>query len=127
LSKVFQEGISKVVRRKRYFPYWKGESTNKSLLGDIRRASMNAPIQGLAADMTKIAMIRLRNYLNKNNLRGLVKPFAQVHDQIDFDCDNSVAEEWANILKREMEEAAFICLNNRLLKTAVQISDLWQK
>ena len=115
------------MRRKRYFPYWKGEETPKGLMGKITRASMNTPIQGFSADMTKIALILLRRYINENNLRDKVKLFMQVHDQIDTITHKDFSEEWGKILKSKMEEAATICLGNTLLKADEQISEVWQK
>lgn len=115
------------MRRKRYFPYWKGEETPKGLVGKITRASMNTPIQGFSADMTKIALILLRRYINENNLRDKVKLFMQVHDQIDTITHKDFSEEWGKILKSKMEEAATICLGNTLLKADEQISEVWQK
>jgi len=115
------------MRRKRYFPYWKGEETPKGLAGKISRASMNAPVQGFSADMIKIALILMRRYINNNNLRDVVKLFMQVHDQIDAITTKDVSERWSVIHKQIMEQAAEICLKNTLLKSEVKISDKWEK
>ncbi len=115
------------MRRKRYFPYWRGDVTPRGLMGQIERASKNSPIQGLAADMTKIAMVRLRRRINAANARDIVRPFMQVHDQIDMMCRNDIIDFWKKVHSEEMEIAAEICLGNKLLKTDTQVSEKWQK
>ena len=115
------------LRRKRYFPYWKGTDTSDILLGKIERASMNAPFQGTAADMTKIALVLLRRKINELGLRDSIKLFMQVHDQIDTICKDELIEFWQPIVTSTMELAAKICLGNDLLKTDTQVSKLWQK
>lgn len=117
----------KPLRRKRYFPYWRGEATSKTVMNAIIRASKNAPIQGCAADMTKIALIRLRRRINDANMRDWVKLFMQVHDQVDSICHPDIVDEWSPVVTYEMEEAAKLCLGNDLLKTDTEVSDLWKK
>lgn len=116
------------MRRKRYFPYWKGyHQTSSYMLGKIDRASKNSPIQGLSADMTKIALVLLRRKINQAKVRDRVKLFAQVHDQIDSICEDNLKEFWAKIVTDTLELAAKICLKNDLLKTDTEISKVWQK
>lgn len=112
-------------RRKRYFPYWKGTDTAKNLLGQIERASKNTPIQGTSADMVKIALIKMRRWINKNNYRDVIQMFVQVHDEINLIAKNDYAEEAAKVLGQIMRDAATIVLNNDLLKADSEIRDLW--
>lgn len=111
--------------RRRYFPEWKGNTTHFYDLGKIARAGKNTPIQGTGADMTKLAMYYIYNYVIENGLP--VKMVMTVHDQIDTICPRDYAEEWGSILKRLMEEAATEILENDLLKASVTISERWQK
>ena len=115
------------LRRKRYFPYWKGTDTSSYLMGKIDRASKNAPIQGFSADITKIAMVKMRRFINDNNVRDHIKLFQQVHDQIDSMSIDAWRDDWAKTVTRLMEEAASMCLGNDLLKTDTEISIKWQK
>lgn len=112
-------------RRKRYFPYWKGDATPKNLLGQIDRASKNAPIQGSASDMVKIALIMLRRWINKNSLRDKVQMFLQLHDEIAITCSPELADTIKDKVTEYMEGAATLVLNNTLLKAEVEISDTW--
>lgn len=117
----------KPMSRKRYFPYWKGSNTSKFLMGKIERASKNMPIQGLAADMTKIALVLLRRKIDAAKVRDKVKLFMQVHDQLDSICINPFIKFWVPVVTETMELAARICLGNDLLKTDTETSEKWQK
>ena len=67
---------------------------------------MNAPIQGTAADITKIAMVKIEERIKKEKLNA--KILLQVHDEIIVECNNNVKDKIANILKEEMEKAAVL-------------------
>ena len=56
---------------------------NKMIRAGAERNAINAPIQGTAADMIKIAMININNFLNSNNFQ--TKMLLQVHDELVFD------------------------------------------
>ncbi len=67
------------------------------------RMAINAPIQGSAADIIKIAMLRVYERLSKGNFKaGIV---IQVHDEILVECPHSELEEVKQILKEEMGNA----------------------
>lgn len=70
--------------------------------GDERNA-INAPIQGSAADIIKIAMINIYNYLKKNRLKS--KMLLQVHDELVFDVYKEEQEIVLPMIKKEMENA----------------------
>ncbi len=67
--------------RRRYFPDL--NSGNQNLRGNAERAAINTPIQGTAADMIKLAMIRIDALLREN--RYQTKMLLQVHDELVFD------------------------------------------
>ncbi len=70
--------------------------------GDERNA-VNAPIQGTAADVIKIAMINIQNILDKKNYK--TKMLLQVHDELVFDMHKDEMQELKPIIKQEMENA----------------------
>ncbi len=67
------------------------------------RMAINAPIQGTGADITKLAMIAVDAYLEKEGLRDDVHMLLQVHDELLFEIKNSVVEEVAPKIKEIME------------------------
>ena len=68
------------------------------------RVAMNAPIQGTAADIMKIAMIGVNRTLKEKQMKS--KLVLQVHDELLIEAYKDEVEEVKSILKREMEEAA---------------------
>ena len=115
--------------RKRWFSSWYPKIwNNKSSmmeLGSIERASKNTPIQGASADMTKRALILMREYIKMND--APVKLVMTVHDQIDTICKNEYVEEWSKDMKHLMEVAANEIVTNGLLKAEVTVSGCWEK
>tara|TARA_R110002050_G_scaffold123466_4_gene242263 strand:- start:652 stop:942 length:291 start_codon:yes stop_codon:yes gene_type:complete len=94
-------------------------------LGSIERASKNTPIQGASADMTKKALILVRDCIATNNLP--VKVVMTVHDQIDTICRNDQLPLWKPLMKDLMEQAALEIVTNGLLKAEVTVSNCWEK
>jgi DNA-directed DNA polymerase len=88
--------------RRRYVPNIK--SQNYIIREQAKRIAMNAPIQGTAADITKIAMVKIEERIKKEKLNA--KILLQVHDEIIVECNNNIKDKIANILKEEMEKAA---------------------
>ena len=68
-----------------------------------KRFAMNAPIQGTAADIMKIAMINVRDALKKNGLSSEI--LIQVHDELLLEIKNDEKDEVVKILQSEMENA----------------------
>lgn len=67
------------------------------------RMARNTPIQGTAADIIKIAMVRIQEHLNENPRLG--KMLLQVHDELIFEVPKANRDELAALVKREMENA----------------------
>ena len=83
-----QEFVSTILGRRRYLPDI--NSRNQTQRGFAERNAINAPIQGSAADMIKLAMINLHDWMKKENLKS--KMVLQVHDELVFDADKSEIE-----------------------------------
>ena len=115
--------------RRRWFPTWYPriyqEKSQAFELGSIERASKNTPIQGASADMTKKALILIRDFIKLYNVP--VKIVMTVHDQVDTICKEDYAQEWVVQMTRLMEQAALEVVTNGLLKADTNISKSWEK
>jgi DNA polymerase-1 len=78
-------------------------SHNAVVRGASERKAVNAPIQGSAADIIKIAMINIHNKLEAGNYKS--KMLLQVHDELVFDAYRTELEELKAMVKSEMENA----------------------
>ncbi|MHA3789029.1 DNA polymerase I [Flavobacterium hauense] len=78
-------------------------SQNMVVRGGAERNAVNAPIQGSAADIIKIAMINIQEKLINENWKS--KMLLQVHDELVFDVHNSELERIKPMIKQEMESA----------------------
>ena len=87
--------------RRRYLPDLK--SDNRQIRESAERVAINSPIQGSAADLIKIAMIRLSRSLKKMKLNS--KMILQVHDELVFECPVREKKEIESLVRKEMEEA----------------------
>ena len=87
--------------RRRYIPELKESNKMRRAFGE--RVAMNSPIQGTAADIIKIAMIKVANRLREEDLDA--KLILQVHDELLIEAEESVADEALAILREEMENA----------------------
>ncbi len=79
------EYVETILGRRRYLRDI--NSKNATMRGFAERNAINAPIQGSAADMIKVAMINIRNWMKKEKLKS--KMILQVHDELVFDVHNS--------------------------------------
>jgi DNA polymerase-1 len=93
--------VQTVLGRRRYLKDI--NSANAVVRGAAERNAVNAPIQGSAADIIKIAMINIHKKLTSENWKS--KMLLQVHDELVFDVHNSELERIQPIIKREMENA----------------------
>ena len=85
--------------RKRYIPELK--SSNFNVRSGAERITLNTPIQGSAADLIKIAMIRVENALQEAYPEA--KLLLQVHDELIVECPEEIAPQVAELMSREME------------------------
>jgi DNA polymerase I len=90
--------VETVFGRRMHFPRIK--SPNASERAFLERASINAPIQGAAADIIRRAMIRMPDALAEANLT--TKMLLQVHDELIFECPDAEAERSMETVKRVM-------------------------
>ena len=80
------------------------QSRNPNQRGFAERTAVNTPLQGTAADLIKIAMLRIHATMRVRGVRSLMT--LQVHDELLFDVVPSEADEMQELVKREMESAA---------------------
>lgn len=93
--------VETVFNRKRFLPDI--NSHNAVVRGYAERNAINAPIQGSAADIIKIAMVRIFNRFEKEGLKS--KMILQVHDELNFNVYKDEAERVKRIVLEEMENA----------------------
>ena len=94
--------VQTIFGRRRYIPELRERNFNIRAFGE--RTAANSPIQGSAADLIKIAMIRIDNVLRAENLES--KMLLQVHDELVFEVPNEELESAGALIKHEMEHAA---------------------
>lgn len=78
-------------------------SRNATARQAAERDAINTPIQGSAADLIKIAMVKIDRAMKRENLRA--KMVLQIHDELVFDCPKAEAERLKEIVRREMSAA----------------------
>ena len=93
--------VTTIFGRRRYIPEL--QASNKMLQAFGKRAAMNAPIQGAAADIIKIAMVKVYNRLKEENLDARL--ILQVHDELIVEASLADKDKAAKILHDEMENA----------------------
>ena len=93
--------VETLLGRKRFLPDI--NSQNSIVRGFAERNAINAPIQGTAADIIKIAMVRIQNRLEKENLQS--KMTMQVHDELNFTVPKNELELLQKAVIEEMENA----------------------
>ena len=98
-----QQGyVETLLGRRRYFPNL-STTTNVTLRNREEREAINAPIQGTAADILKIAMIKLASALQKSQLKA--KILLQVHDELLLEVPENEHEETTKLVQSIMENA----------------------
>jgi len=93
--------VSTVLGRRRYLKDI--NSQNAIVRGAAERNAVNAPIQGSAADIIKLAMIAIQNRLENENWKS--KMLLQVHDELVFDVPKEEINTLQEMVKKEMENA----------------------
>ena len=94
--------------------------------GMIERKSLNYPIQGSSAEITKFAALKFYNILLDRELLGVVKICNIVHDEIVVECPENIAEYVANTLQKCMEDAGKPFCKIIPLKAEPCITDHWE-
>ena len=119
VEKAKEQGyVETLFNRRRYIPELKSNSYVVRQFG--ARIAMNTPIQGTAADIMKIAMIRVHQELEKRKLKS--KLVLQVHDELIIEAEKSEKEEVKELLQNAMEEAITLEIP---LKAEVSEADNW--
>jgi DNA polymerase-1 len=94
--------VQTIFNRRRYIPELRDRNFNIRAFGE--RTAANSPIQGSAADLIKVAMIRIHAALESDKLSS--KMLLQVHDELVFEVPSQEIEELTRLVKHEMEHAA---------------------
>ncbi len=104
--------------RRRYLPEINASNAIQRAFGE--RVARNMPIQGTAADIIKIAMVKVFNRLRNENMKS--KLIMQVHDELILECPENESEKALGILKEEMENAVKISVK---LSVDANIGKTW--
>ena len=110
--------VQTVLGRRRYLKDING--TNAVVRGAAERNAVNAPIQGSAADIIKIAMIRIHQKLQEGNFK--TKMLLQVHDELVFDVYKPEMETISALIREEMENAHTLSVP---LEVEIGVGDNW--
>ena len=102
--------VSTMFGRRRYLPELKSKNFNIRSFGE--RVALNTPIQGTAADIIKIAMVRVSQRLKRENLRSRL--ILQVHDELILEAPEDEAETAKKLLIEEMEQACTLAVPLRV-------------
>ena len=94
--------VETIFHRRRYIPELRDRNFNIRAFGE--RVATNAPIQGSAADLIKVAMIRIHEALRRDRLRG--RMLLQVHDELVLEAPPNEIEAASRIVREAMEKAA---------------------
>lgn len=110
--------VETLLKRRRYLPDI--NSTNAIVRGYAERNAINAPIQGSAADIIKLAMINVQKAMEKKGLRS--KMILQVHDELVFDVVKEEQVQLESLVKENMEGALDLSVP---LDIEYKVADNW--
>ena len=99
--------VKTLYERRRYLPELTASNHNLRAFGE--RVARNMPIQGTAADIIKIAMIKVYNRLAAEGLDA--KLIMQVHDELIVECEESIADKVLELVTFEMEHACALAVD----------------
>ncbi|HEV3329817.1 MAG TPA: DNA polymerase I [Bryobacteraceae bacterium] len=120
IAEVRQTGVTKTMfGRERPIPDI--NSRNPNSRGFAERTAVNSPLQGTAADLIKLAMVRIDAALQRGSHRAAM--LLQVHDELVFECPPEEVEAVRTLVKREMENA---CRLDVPLLVDVGVGDNWR-
>lgn len=119
IEKASEDGyVTTILNRRRYIPELKSSNFMQRNAG--KRAAMNAPIQGSAADIIKIAMVNVYKKLEELNLKS--KLILQVHDELIVEAIEEELDIVEKIVKDEMENALAMDVN---LDVDLNVGNSW--
>jgi len=110
--------VTTILNRRRYIPEIKGP--NKIVMSLGERLAMNTPIQGSAADIIKLAMVRVYNELKAKRLKSTL--ILQVHDELIVNVHKDELEEVKALVKEEMEGVLSLSVP---LEVDINIGNTW--
>lgn len=110
--------VTTLFHRRRYIP--EIHSSNRAVKDFGKRAAMNAPIQGTAADIIKLAMIQVQALIEKGNYKS--KMLLQVHDELVFDVFPDEIDTLVPAIQNVMEDVVDWPIK---MEVSVEISDNW--
>jgi DNA polymerase-1 len=115
--------VETLLGRRRYFPELQpGSPASNNVRQAAQRMAINAPVQGTAADIIKIAMIRLHSALGESGLRANM--LLQVHDELVVETPTDEVEVLVPLMRRIMEGALEIAVP---LKVDFKIGENWEE
>jgi DNA polymerase-1 len=119
INKARENGyVETIMKRRRYLKDI--NSANAVVRGFAERNAVNAPIQGSAADVIKMAMIGVDGAMKEANMKS--KMLLQVHDELVFDVHESEIDALQKLVKHEMESAVEIGVP---LDVEMEVADNW--
>ena len=102
IGRAHEDGyVTTLLNRRRYLPELKSENRNVREFGE--RTAVNTPIQVTAADLIKVAMIRIAEHLRRETWKS--KMILQIHDELVFEVPSDEVEKLSDLVRREMEGA----------------------
>lgn len=110
--------VETIMMRRRYLKNI--NSANAIVRGFAERNAVNAPIQGSAADIIKLAMIRVADAMKKKDVKS--KMLLQVHDELVFDVHESEIDLMKELVKTEMEGAVKMVVP---MEVEMEVADNW--
>jgi DNA polymerase-1 len=112
--------VQTLLGRKRFFPELQNRSLPFNQRQAVERAAINAPIQGTAADIMKIAMLRLHDELRRRHLR--TRMLLQVHDELVLETPPDEQAEAVQLVRTTMQSAYHLDIP---LKVDVETGPNW--
>ena len=120
IAEVRQSGVTRTLfGRERPIPDINSRNANSR--GFAERTAVNSPLQGTAADLIKLAMVRIDGLLAAGEHRSAM--LLQVHDELVFECPPEELERVSAMVKREMEGA---CELKVPLLVDIGVGDNWR-
>jgi len=100
IAKAKKDGfVTTILGRRRYIP--EINNRNQGIRQFAERQAINAPIQGSASDLIKLAMVEIHNQIKMRRLKG--RMILQIHDELVFDVPNKEINEFISLIKDRME------------------------